>query len=192
MDQEIIFWVLWGDHYDRVWSNPIKARRVVWYIEYCILNITYDSYYSVITDKDTGKCKYDCIMHLWSDRKKTGNVYVYLWQGLWCPSYLSLLHGHVLVISNMIRYNVQMWYPICLIYNLVACWAFSEIQGHLPHFQDQYMKFWFLRFHHFHRTFGDNFLMPFKMEWWTIIYVHVFVAWLDLQYFQNNNYILKT
>lgn len=58
MDQEIIFWVLWGDHYDRVWSNPIKARRVVWYIEYCILNITYDSYYSVITDKDTGKCKY--------------------------------------------------------------------------------------------------------------------------------------
>lgn len=93
---------------------------------------------------------------------------------------------------DKIQCTEQMWYPICLSYYLVACWAFSEIQGHLPHFQDQYMKFWFLRFHHFHRTFGDNFLMPFKMEWWTIIYVHVFVAWLDLQYFQNNNYILKT
>lgn len=118
----------------------------------------------VITDKDTGKCKYYCIMHLWSDRQKTGNMYVYLWQGSWCPSYLSLLIGHVLVISNMIRYNVQMWYPICLIYNLVACWAFLEIQGHLPHFQDQYMKFWFLHFQHFHRMFGDNFLTPFKLD----------------------------
>lgn len=65
---------------------------------------------------------------------------------------------------DKIQCTEQMWYPICLSYNLVACWAFSEIQGHLPHFQDQYMKFWFLHFHHFHRMFGDNFLMPFKLD----------------------------
>lgn len=64
-------------------------------------------------------------------QEKDRKYVVYLCQGSWCPSYLSLLHEHVLVISNMIRYNVQMWYPICLIYNLVACWAFSEIQGHM-------------------------------------------------------------